>query len=71
MNTSRRNFLKGLSAITAVAALPLSALMRPVPQIKHDSTDHRQKMEGFLAHKFGLQANLATSHPFKLVAPVI
>ena len=32
-----------------------------------DST--RQKMEGYLAHKWGLTANLPNDHPYKLVGP--
>lgn len=33
------------------------------------STDDRQKLEGYLAHKWGLTANLPADHPYKTVAP--
>ena len=34
------------------------------------STDTRQTIEGYLAHKWGLQANLPANHPYKNVAPL-
>jgi hypothetical protein len=33
------------------------------------STDDRQKLEGYLAHKWGLTANLPVAHPFKSTPP--
>lgn len=33
------------------------------------STDDRQKIEGYLAHKWGLESDLPDSHPFKIAAP--
>jgi len=33
------------------------------------STDNRQKLEGYLAHKWGLTANLPADHPYKTNAP--
>lgn len=33
------------------------------------STTDRQKMEGYLAHKWGLTANLPSDHPYKNVGP--
>jgi len=33
------------------------------------STSERQKIEGYLAHKWGLTANLPASHPYKTVKP--
>lgn len=35
------------------------------------STDTRQKIEGYLAWKWGLQASLPADHPYKNAAPVI
>lgn len=35
------------------------------------STDNRQRMEGYLAHKWGLTANLPANHPFRSAAPTI
>ena len=34
------------------------------------SSDQRQKVEGYLAWKWGLQANLPAGHPYKTAAPV-
>ena len=34
------------------------------------STEDRQKVEGYLAHKWGLTANLPADHPYKSAAPV-
>ncbi len=33
------------------------------------STDTRQRIEGYLAHKWGLTANLPAGHPYKTVGP--
>jgi hypothetical protein len=33
------------------------------------SIDNRQKLEGYLAHKWGLAANLPGGHPYKTVGP--
>lgn len=33
------------------------------------STDDREKLEGYLAHKWGLTANLLSDHPYKAGAP--
>jgi hypothetical protein len=32
-------------------------------------TNERQKIEGYLAHKYGLQGNLPSDHPYKSAAP--
>jgi hypothetical protein len=34
------------------------------------TTDVRQKLEGYLAHKWGLTANLPADHPYKTAIPV-
>jgi hypothetical protein len=34
------------------------------------STLDRQKVEGYLAHKWGLTANLPGDHPYKIAAPI-
>lgn len=34
------------------------------------STLDRQKLEGYLAHKWGLTTNLPSDHPYKIAAPV-
>lgn len=33
------------------------------------STDTRQRIEGYLAHKWGLEANLPAGHPYKTTGP--
>jgi len=33
------------------------------------SSSERQKLEGYLAHRWGLTANLPSSHPYKSIAP--
>ncbi len=35
------------------------------------SEENRQKMEGYLAHKWGLTANLSVSHPYKTSSPYV
>ena len=35
----------------------------------NSSDDDRQKAEGYLAHKYGIQANLPSDHPYKTTAP--
>jgi hypothetical protein len=35
------------------------------------STDTRQRIEGYLAHKWGLTANLPNDHPYKTAAPTV
>jgi hypothetical protein len=35
------------------------------------STEERQKIEGYLAHKFGIESNLPSNHPYKISSPTI
>jgi hypothetical protein len=35
------------------------------------STTDRQRLEGYLAHKWGLEANLPAGHPFKSLPPTV
>lgn len=35
------------------------------------TTENRQKLEGYLAHKWGLAANLPSDHPYKSAAPTV
>ena len=35
------------------------------------STADRQKLEGYLAHKWGLEGNLPAAHPYKSAAPTV
>jgi len=33
------------------------------------SSTNREKLEGYLAHKWGLESNLPSTHPYKSSAP--
>jgi hypothetical protein len=35
------------------------------------SDGDREKIEGYLAHKWGLTANLPAAHPYKSLAPTV
>jgi hypothetical protein len=35
----------------------------------HPTATNRQRIEGYLAHKWGLTANLPSDHPYKTVGP--
>lgn len=35
------------------------------------TTEERQKLEGYLAHKYGLEGNLPVDHPYKAAAPTV
>jgi hypothetical protein len=37
--------------------------------LPYPSDVNRQKLEGYLAHKWGLGANLPVDHPYKTVGP--
>lgn len=53
---SGRGWLGKISEVIAVDILP--------------STADRQRLEGYLAHKWGLIANLPSDHPFKFTPPI-
>jgi len=38
---------------------------------ENPSADDRQKMEGYLAHKWGLEGSLPAGHPYKSAAPTV
>ena len=35
------------------------------------TNDNRQRLEGYLAHKWGLTANLPAGHPYKTNPPMV
>jgi len=35
------------------------------------TTDERQKVEGYLSHKWGLESALPANHPYKSAAPTV
>lgn len=54
--------------------LPLSAASRVAEVVILNvsaSTDNRQRLEGYLAWKWGLEANLPSNHPYKLLPPTV
>ena len=57
--------------INGVAGTPLaSGLLAEIILISGiASLENRQKIEGYLAHKWGLTTNLPSDHPYKSVAP--
>jgi hypothetical protein len=50
------------SAVTVAEAIVLASVA---------STDTRQRIEGYLAHKWGLTASLPNDHPYKTTAPTL
>jgi len=51
------------------AARPLGGTLGEVVAVEDCTTATRQKIEGYLAHKWGLEGNLPSDHPFKVSAP--
>ena len=35
------------------------------------TTSDRQKVEGYMAHKFGVQTNLPLNHPYRRIQPTV
>jgi hypothetical protein len=52
-----------VNIVAALDAAEIVCLSAPA------STLNRQKLEGYLAHKWGLTANLPSDHPYKTVGP--
>ncbi len=48
-----------------------SRISEVVVMNRNATTTERQKFEGYLAHKWGLTANLPAGHPYKLVEPAV
>jgi hypothetical protein len=42
-----------------------------IVSFKTDSTDSRQRVEGYMAHKWGMAVKLASSHPYRELAPTV
>jgi len=53
----------GATIVAALDAAEVVCLTAPA------STDIRQRIEGYLAHKWGLTANLPSNHPYKVNPP--
>ena len=58
-----------LGTARALSAYSCDAYLREVIIASGLSTLDRQKVEGYLAHKWEMSANLSAEHPFKAVAP--
>jgi hypothetical protein len=63
-STTNRIFERG--RVSQRGAINLGEVILTTSQL---STDDRQKVEGYLAHKWGLTANLPNDHPFKVNPP--
>ena len=66
----------GLTAFNQIAAYSnsdeLNGKMGEIVFVEGDtSTATRQKIEGYLAHKWGLTANLDAGHPYKTIPPTV
>jgi hypothetical protein len=65
-NTSR----VAIGSASVAPALPMPGDIAEVICIESDITEStRQKIEGYLAHKWGLTANLPADHPYKTERP--
>jgi hypothetical protein len=57
------------SYTTGASATGLTGDIAEIVMWRSAVTDTRQRVEGYLAHKWGLTANLPSDHPYKSVAP--
>ena len=61
-----------VGAINGVLPLSEASLVAEVVILNVSaSTDNRQRLEGYLAWKWGLEANLPSNHPYKLLPPTV
>ena len=68
--TSNTDSLRG-SIFGGIAELPGGSQLCEIVVIHSTmATADRQKLEGYLAHKWGLTANLPADHPYKTAVPV-
>jgi hypothetical protein len=59
-------YFSGDTSASAMRGRISEIVMSPVPW----STTDRERLEGYLAHKWGLTANLPANHPFKSTPPM-
>jgi hypothetical protein len=59
----------GAGSFVTTAEAYLGDIMEVVLVTSAISTDIRQRIEGYLAHKWGLTASLPSDHPYKTVGP--
>jgi hypothetical protein len=70
-NTSDTDSLR-TEIFNGVAALPVGSQLSEIVLTHSTMTNEdRQKLEGYLAHKWGLTANLPANHPYKIVPPTV
>ena len=55
----------------AAVAPTLNATVYEAICFLNSSDADRQKAEGYLAHKYGIQANLPSDHPYKTIVPTV
>jgi hypothetical protein len=60
------NLFKLLGQVNA-----MNAHVGEIIAVAYPTTDTRQRIEGYLAHKWGLTANLPSDHPYKTVGPTL
>lgn len=73
-NTGGINITSGYTLSFANASIPfyLAGLIAEVVVLPIEATTNdRQKLEGYLAWKWGLEANLPSNHPYKLLPPTV
>jgi hypothetical protein len=64
-------FVIGALARTTVSNYATGTISEIIINASAVSTDTRQRTEGYLAHKWGLTANLPNDHPYKTAAPTV
>jgi len=62
-------FAIGALARTTVGGYATGTISEIIIHTTAISTDTRQRIEGYLAHKWGLTASLPNDHPYKTVGP--
>lgn len=71
---SGTGYLNGITVgadYTKATARDFDGIIAEIVILQADDTATRQKLEGYLAWKWGLEANLPTGHPYKKAAPTI
>jgi hypothetical protein len=70
LNTTGNNFYVGVNP-QANSEFACSTICEIVFTANLTTTNTRQQLEGYLAHKWGLTANLPNDHPFKVSPPYV
>lgn len=70
-NTSSANARIGAGITANPASYSKDGIKQIIANNQFLSTEDRQKLEGWAAHKYGLLGNLPADHPYKVFAPVL